>query len=222
MVNALLARERQIVLENISWETYERLLREVGERHIRMTYDDGDLEIMTLSFGHEYLGEVLGLFVSLLTLELNIPIRSGGSTTLRKRLKRKGLEPDKCYWIKHEKSMRDKTKWDARKDPPPDLAIEVDIAHSSMNRMGIYASLKIPEVWRYKTKKLRVYVLRRDGTYEERESSPTFPYLDLAQVNGFLNGAAKGNQTALMREFTKWVRKSVAPLVDLPRATDDE
>jgi Uma2 family endonuclease len=107
-----------ILLENITWQTYERLLREAGERHIRMTYDNGDLEIMTLSFGHENADKLIGRFIETLTLELNIPIRSGGSTTLKKRLKRKGLEPDECYWIKNEKSMRDKTKWDAEKDPP--------------------------------------------------------------------------------------------------------
>src|SRR4029077_1035643 len=92
-----------ILLENITWGTYERLLREAGERHIRMTYDNGDLEIMTLSFGHENAGEVLGRLIDTLTLELNIPLRSGGSTTLKKKLKRKGLEPDKCFWIKNEK-----------------------------------------------------------------------------------------------------------------------
>src|SRR4051812_13714127 len=98
MATAQLSGANHIVLENITWETYERLLREAGERHIRMTYDDGDLEIMTLSFGHENVGELIGVLISFLAFELNIPIRSGGSTTLRRKLKRKGLEPDKCFW----------------------------------------------------------------------------------------------------------------------------
>jgi Uma2 family endonuclease len=83
--------ERCMLLENVSWETYERLLR-----HIRMTYDNGDLEIMTLSFGHENTDTLIGRFIETLTLELDIPMRSGGSTTLRRKLKRKGLEPDEC------------------------------------------------------------------------------------------------------------------------------
>jgi Uma2 family endonuclease len=105
MAIAQLPGEHHILLENITWETYERLLREAGERHIRMTYDNGDLEIMTLSFGHENAGEIIGLLIRALALVLSIPLRSGGSTTLRKKLKRKGLEPDKCYWIKNEKTM---------------------------------------------------------------------------------------------------------------------
>src|SRR5688572_15837598 len=110
-----------ILLDNISWETYERLLREASSRHIRMTYDNGDLEIMTLSFGHENAGEVISRLISTLTQELEIPLRSGGSTTLRRKLKRKGLEPDKCFWIKNEPRMRRKKKWSAKSDPPPDL-----------------------------------------------------------------------------------------------------
>src|SRR5437016_3795766 len=118
-----LLHEGSVLLENVAWETYERLLREAGERHIRMTYDNGDLEIMTLSFGHENLGEIIARFIAILTLELGMSLRSGGSTTLRKKLKRKGLEPDKCFWIKNAKAMRDKTKWDPKLDPPPDLAV---------------------------------------------------------------------------------------------------
>jgi Uma2 family endonuclease len=203
-----------VLLENISWETYERLLREAGERHIRMTYDNGDLEIMTLSFGHENVDTLLGRFIETLTLELNISIRSGGSTTLRKKLKRKGLEPDECYWIKNEKSMRGKTKWHAKTDPPPDLACEVDVSHSSLNRMGIYAALAIAEVWRYKGKKLRVYLLGADGTYRESAFSAAFPYLDMSKVNEFLQAALTMDETAVLRSFTEWVRKEVLPLLE--------
>src|SRR4029453_17777135 len=72
-----------LLLDNISWETYERLIREAGERHVRMTYDDGDLEIMTLSLGHEHFGELLASLVLILAMELSLPFSSGGSTTLR-------------------------------------------------------------------------------------------------------------------------------------------
>src|ERR1043165_9320997 len=113
--------EQRIVLHNISWQGYENLLREIGDRHVRLTYDNGDLEIMTLSFAHENAGEWLGRLVFFLAVELNIAICSGGSTTLRKALRRKGLEPDKSFWIKHERHMRGKKEWDVLTDPPPDL-----------------------------------------------------------------------------------------------------
>jgi Uma2 family endonuclease len=212
MANTLTAG-RQILLENISWETYERLLREVGERHIRMTYDNGDLEIMTLSFGHENVAELLARLVGMLTLVLNVPMQSGGSTTLKKKLTRKGLEPDKCFWIKNERAMRGKTKWEVKKDPPPDLAVEVDVSHSSMNRMVIYAALGIPEVWRYQGKRLRVCELAK-GKYREVQVSPNFPYLPMARVNEFVQLARSVDETTLLRKFESWVRQDVLPLVE--------
>ncbi len=201
------------LLENVSWGTYERLLREAGERHIRMTYDNGELEIMTLSLGHESAGEIIGALIRALALVLGLPLRSGGSTTLRKKLKRKGLEPDKCYWLKNEKAMRDKAQWDAKRDPPPDLAVEVDVTHSSMNRMGIYAAIRIPEVWRYKARKLRVFLLEDDGDYRESESSASFPYLDMTKMNEFVKLAATMDETALVDDFIAWAKKDVLPLV---------
>jgi Uma2 family endonuclease len=208
-----------ILLENVTWETYERLLREAGERHIRMTYDDGDLEIMTLSFGHENIGEIIGALIRAFALVLKLPLRSGGSTTLRKKLKRKGLEPDKCFWIKNEKAMRGKTKWHASKDPPPDLAVEVDVTHSSLDRMGIYAALRVAEVWRYRAKKLRVHVLGQDGANHEAPTSSVFPHLDIGKVNEFVHAAATLDETTLVANFTAWVRQEVLPLVEtgLPR-----
>jgi hypothetical protein len=96
----------RVLLDNISWQTYERLQREVGERHVRLTYDDGDLEIMTLSYAHENAGEHLSALVLLLALELGLRFAAGGSTTLRRRLRKKRLEPDKCFWFANERLMR--------------------------------------------------------------------------------------------------------------------
>ncbi len=102
MAAAQMLADRCFVMENISWETYETLLREAGDSHLRLAYDNGDLEFMTLSFGHESIGEIIGLLIRALALVLDIPLRGGGSTTLKRKLKRKGLEPDKSYWIKNE------------------------------------------------------------------------------------------------------------------------
>src|SRR3954462_2349671 len=97
--------EQRIVLHDVSWLAYETLLHEIGQRHVRLTYDDGVLEIMTLSFGHENAGEWLGRLIFFLALELQVPLCSGGSTTLKEALRKKGLEPDKCFWIRHEAAM---------------------------------------------------------------------------------------------------------------------
>src|SRR5262245_45096063 len=91
------------VLHNISWQTFERLLDEMGECHYRITYDNGELEFMTLSLEHENYGEWIGRLIFFVAMELKYPIRSGGSTTLKRSIRKVGLEPDQCFWIQHEK-----------------------------------------------------------------------------------------------------------------------
>ena len=134
---------QQMVLHGIDWPTYSRLAAAfAGQRGLRLTYDRGTLEIMTLTYGHESLAHLLGRFVVALTEEQGLPIAEGGSTTFRRRRSRRGLEPDQSYWIASEPLMRGKQRIDLRVDPPPDLTIEVDVASSSVNRMGIYAALR--------------------------------------------------------------------------------
>jgi Uma2 family endonuclease len=197
-----------MLLDNIGWDTYEALLRAAGERHVRMTYDDGDLEVMTLSLGHERFGELLASFVLILAMELSLPFASGGSTTLRRRIKRKGLEPDKCFWFQHERQMRAKTKWKAPQDPPPDLALEIEISRSALNRMQIYAALKVPEVWRCNRKMLRVYRLH-EGSYRSQGESGLFPFLPMTEVHKFLR--SEEDQLTVLKRFAEWVRADVLP-----------
>ena len=119
---------QKLILDNVSWDEYTRFLRSFEGHHLRLTYDRGRLEIMTLSHQHEGLGWFLDKMVFVLTEELNLPIKGGGSTTFRKKKKHKGLEADNCYWIAHEADVRGKTVIKLSIDPPPDLAIEVDIS----------------------------------------------------------------------------------------------
>jgi Uma2 family endonuclease len=206
---ARIPTSQYMFLENISWDTYESLLRAAGERHVRMTYDDGDLEVMTLSLGHERFGELLASFVLILAMELSLPFASGGSTTLRRRIKRKGLEPDKCFWFQHERQMRAKTKWKAAQDPPPDLALEIEISRSALNRMKIYAALKVPEVWRCNRKMLRVYRLNQEGSYRSQGESGLFPFLSMAELHKFIK--SEEDQLTVLKRFTDWVRAEVLP-----------
>ena len=117
----------RVLLDNISWQTYEALLKENAEHRVRMTYDQGSLEIMTLSHRHERRAKLLARLIETLTMGLQIPIHSGKSTTFKEEVKKKGLEPDECYWIQHEPAMRGKDEFDPATDPPPDLAIEIDM-----------------------------------------------------------------------------------------------
>src|SRR6266513_286386 len=115
-----------MVLSNIRWEAFETILDEIGETHHRVAYCNGDLEFMTVSLEHESFAEWIDRLIFCIAMEMQFPICSGGSTTLKKALRKVGLEPDRCFWIAHERAMRGKKRWNAKTDPPPDLAVEID------------------------------------------------------------------------------------------------
>jgi Uma2 family endonuclease len=201
---------QRVLLSNISWDTYEALLRDIDARHIRLTYDEGDLEIMTISFGHENAGEWIGRLLFFLAFEMKVAVCSGGSTTLKNYLRRKGLEPDKCFWLKNERRMRGKKQWDALTDPPPDLAIEVDITSSSLDRRAIYAALGVPELWHYDGAAFRVLILDATGKYKEKSRSLAFPSLPLRAFARYVKKLGATDEVSLIQEFVDWVRAEVA------------
>jgi Uma2 family endonuclease len=197
------------VLHDIDWVTYSRLLRALqSRRRFRLTYDRGTLEIKSPLWEHENPAELLGCFVVVLTEELQLPRRAGRSVTLRRKRKGRGLEPDNCYWIASAGQLQGKKHLDLRVDPPPDLAIEVDVAHSSIDRMSIYAALGVPEVWRLTSKGLAFYALD-SGRYSIRGYSLSFPRLASADLAGFLNQAGQIDGTAPVVGFRNWVRQEL-------------
>lgn len=199
-----------MVLPHITWETFERILEEVGETHYRVTYQDGKLEFMTISFEQDNIGRWIGRLIFFIALELKMPLCSGGSTTLKESLRTVGLEPDECFWIKHEQSMRGRKKWTASADPPPDLAVEIDITSSWLDRLEIYAALKVPEVWRYDGETLKVLLLGANGKYKERAKSLAFPSLPMNGFAGFVKKLGSADEVSLIQDFTTWLRTDVA------------
>src|SRR5207253_602808 len=143
--------------------------------------------------------------------ELSKPYLSAGSTTGKREDLERGLEPDKCYYSANEPAMRGRKTIDLTRDPPPALGIEVDVASSSLNRMDIYAALKVPEVWRWRDGKLTVYVLQADGKYAIAPASPTFPTIPLAGLAEFVARAGQMDQLTLKLEFRQWVRQTITP-----------
>src|SRR5438552_1319533 len=197
-----------LLLDDIDWRTYTRLLHAFDERpNIRLTYDRGSLEIMTLTHEHESYAHLLGRFVVVLTEEFGLPIKGGGSTTFRRRQRRKGLEADESYWIASEPLVRGKDRIDLRIDPPPDLALEVDVTHSSLNRLGIYAALRVPEVWRREGETIVCYLLGADGRYTISATSRAFPGLAPADLMNFVALRGQMDENALVRQFRAWVRQ---------------
>ncbi len=211
MATATVFGRKRLLLRDVDWRTYCHFLRIFQNRPAtRITFDQGRLEIMTLSHKHESYGELLGQLVVTLTQELKLPIKHGGSTTLRRRRKQRGLEPDKCYWIISEPQVRGKKRIDLRKDPPPDLALEIDITHSSLNRMAIYAALGIAEVWRFDGVALTFHVLGQNGTYQQVSSSRLFPFVQPHDLVQFLHQSLKVDENTVIERFRAWIRQQLA------------
>jgi Uma2 family endonuclease len=197
------------VLYDIDWGTYTRLLRVfAGRRRYRLTYDRGALEIMSPLWEHEGPAYLLGRFIDVLTEELNLPCRAGRTVTLRRRRKQRGLEPDNSYWIANAPRVQGKTHLDLRTDPPPDLAIEVEVTHSALNRMGIYVALGVPEVWRLNAGALTFHILENKA-YQVRSQSLAFPQLASADLAAFVAQVGQIDDTALVKQFRDWVRQQL-------------
>jgi Uma2 family endonuclease len=201
------ASER-VVLYDVTWEEYSRLLRLFARRRsVRLTYDRGVLEIRSLLYRHDNLSRFLGCLIGALTEELHLPIARGGSTTLRRRRRRRGLEPDECFWIANEARARGRHRLNLRVDPPPDLAAEVDVTRSSLDRLAVYAGLGVPEVWRLDVPGLTFHVLQADGQYAASPVSRSFPAVSPADITGFLALLGHEEENEILRQFRAWVRQ---------------
>jgi Uma2 family endonuclease len=200
--------EQHFLLYGVDWRTYTRLLRAFAERPgVRLTYDRGVLELMTLSHEHESQRYLLARIVDALTEELRLPVKGGASTTFRRRKRQRGLEADSCWWIAHEPAVRGKKVIDLRNDPPPDLALEIDITHSSLDRLSIYEKLCFPEVWRLEQRTLVCHLLDNSGKYQESLTSRAFPGLVVADLVAFLALSGQMDENAIIARFRTWVRQ---------------
>ena len=196
-----------IVLYDVSWEAYERILEAIGERRFRHSYDHGVFEIMSPSKRHERAKSFLARLIGSVALEWEIEIDAIGSTTLRKEPHLQGLEPDECFYIEHALQSQKYPDYDPDRDPPPDLAVEVDVTHSSVGRMPIYASLGVPEVWRYAAEKLTFYRLTREGEYAVVEQSVALNRLPAQVVEDALHQLGARSANEIIREFAQWLRE---------------
>ena len=197
------------LLSGVSWEFYENVLTELRDRPVRVTFDRGSLEFTSPSYRHESGGRVLGMLLDVAAEEFDIPVKGARSTTFRRKDLDRGLEPDDCFYIRNLDRILGKTELDLSVDPPPDLAIEVDITRSSRNRMGIYAALGVPEVWRWQAGRVWVYVLDENAEYQEQAGSPTFPRLPLDRLADFVQQSVDTDDTTLRRTFRTWLRAEV-------------
>jgi len=198
--------EARVVLKGVSWATYKALMADIGEdRACRIAYDQGILEIMVPYQEHEVPKVLIADFVTAIADELQIEVMQLGSLTLEREALTRAIEPDTCFYIQNEALVRSKNI-DLQNDPPPDLAIESDYTSSSLNKFNIYASLGVPELWRYSRQSLQVYQLV-EGNYELSETSIAFPFLPIAEIPGLIEQSKMIGQRASVRLFRTRIRE---------------
>ncbi len=196
-----------VLLENISWSEFEAILEDLGEkRSSRIAYDCGNLSIMTPLPEHEVNKIYVSNFVEILLEELDIEFCPLGSTTFKNQLMAKGIEPDNCFYIEHESAVRGKNRLDLTIEPPPDLAIEIDITNRT--HPEIYSALGVPELWRFEAGKLQILVLESDK-YIESQISPNFLDFDLINnIPHYLQQCKTEGRNKGIKAFRSWVKSN--------------
>ena len=197
----------RIILRGVSWATYESLLTDFQDSNaVHFAYDQGVLEIMAPSTRHEEPNRTLALLVEMLALELHINIRNLGSTTFTRKDLQRGFEPDTCFYIRNVERVRGKEEIDLTIDPPPDLVLEIDITHPSLNKLPIYAAVGVPEIWRYDGQRLTMFILK-DNTYHQQEESLAFPHLTRQVLSQFIAESKTLERLDWLRRVQEWARQ---------------
>ncbi|MFZ4555521.1 MAG: Uma2 family endonuclease [Pseudanabaena sp.] len=193
-----------VVLSNISWQTYQAMLADIGDRSsLRLIYDRGELEIKMPSDFHEAINRLLARIVGILAEELDLPLKEFGSVTLNRSDIKKGAEPDSSFYIQNADRIIG-NRIDISIDPPPDLIIEVDITNSSTRSFAVYQQLGISEIWRYTNSGVTIFQLQ-EGNYIEHEFSNIFPMISGDILGRFLQMSSTENTIAIVRAVRKWL-----------------
>ncbi|MCY7333618.1 MAG: Uma2 family endonuclease [Pseudanabaena sp. CAN_BIN31] len=199
---------RNAVLTNISWQTYQALLADISDhRATLLTYDRGTLEIKMPLELHEAINRILERIIVALTEELGLDIKSFGSTIFNRQDLQIGIEPDSCFYIQNAHLIR-RFQIDLEIDPPPDLVVEVDIHSSSTRRLPIYQKLGVPELWQYSRMGIKIYHLQVDkDKYTEQQYSSTFPMISGEVLEDLLAKSETMGENQLIREFKQWIQQ---------------
>jgi Uma2 family endonuclease len=211
MVTIQSPAEERTVLYHISWDTYQSIVRDHEDSSApRFSYDRGTLEIMSPLPIHERYSRMLDLFVSIVSEEIGEEAYGLGSTTFSREDLQRGFEPDSCFYLENIEKVRGKERLDLRVDPPPDLVIEIDITHSSLDKLGLYRQLGVREVWRYDRRRLEMLRLSDEG-YARVTQSECIPAIQSRPLEALLRDAAGMDDTAWMRRVRAWVRQQLPP-----------
>ncbi|HYI15069.1 MAG TPA: Uma2 family endonuclease [Thermomicrobiales bacterium] len=205
------AIQQRIVLHNISWATYECLLADHENTSVpRFTYDRGELEIMSPRSEHEDRTWATERIVETVIQEMGGEFRNTRSTTFRHRELERGFEADSSFYIQNEHIVRDSHELDLRSVPPPDLVIEIDVTNSSIDKLAVFAAVRVPEVWRHANGRY-VFMHLDDAAYVDSNESHVLPGVRAADVSNLIAAIGTTGRSAWLRHVAEWARNLPRP-----------
>jgi len=198
-----------VVLRDVSWDFYERLLAEVSESPgTRITFDQGLLQIMVISAGHDKYNRSLQTLVQMIAFEMDLNFCCFGSMTFKRPDLRRGFEPDSCFYFQHADAMRPRMEIDPEVDPPPELILEIDITRDSFDRFPIFAAMSVPEVWRYSDSGVTFFSLE-GASYQAISRSKAIPILTPETATHLLEEMMRLRPGPWRRKVQDWVRQQI-------------
>jgi Uma2 family endonuclease len=208
-----LPEDASVTFNDVSWAEYEELLEQVGEAPgLRISYDNGNLHIVTISAEHEKYAVFINSLIAGIRLRLRMNILAFGSATMRKRKRSKGNEPDACFYVQTAPLIGNKIQLDFETDPPPDIAVEIDVHHDSRPRFPVYAALGVPEIWRYDGQAMTIYQLAKGREesetplYVQSDASAALPMLTAQLLTEMIERMRREGELNALLAFDEWLQ----------------
>jgi Uma2 family endonuclease len=204
----VLKGEQRVVFHGLDWQAYRQILTALpNRRSAKLLYDCGTLEITMPTEDHEFLGRMIGVFIRILVEELGHDLKTIGSTTIDYPALDRAAEADEAFYIQNQPQVAGRTV-DFAQDPPPDLVLEVDITHTDIDKNRFYASLGVPELWRFNGRELQIYRLQNQQ-YIEVSTSPTFPTVDKSRLYQFLE-QSRSSEVQAAKALRVWLQDQLS------------
>lgn len=202
-----LPEKMDVTFGNTTWNDYETLLCEVGEAsHLRISYNRGNLNIMTLSSLHENYSALVQDIIRQISMQKRIKVLCYKSSTIKVSKALKGVEPDGCFYVQSADKLPNKLRIDFSRDPMPDIVLEIDIYHDSKAKFEIYAGFGVKEIWRYDGEKFGIYELQKNAEYKEVKRSKSLPILTAKVLTDLLNQSNEKDQYEILLAFEEWLK----------------
>lgn len=202
--------EGHLLLQDVDWETYAQFVDRFEESHIFLTYHQGNLEIVAPSLRHDSNKSFAAMLIEAMALEMDVDFMPCGSTTIRRKARGSGLEPDAAYYLVNVEKLRKTIEHlDFEQYPIPDLALEIEASRTLVKRLPVYAELGFPEIWHLnrKTKKIEFLLLQPSGKYEVRETSKAFPFLTSTKFQHFLDKCSRMKLSHVIHQLQEYVQQ---------------